>query len=133
MPQVITMYICPKCLRSWDQLHSVIIDNEHIELCESCIGNNEIDYMDANGHIGLYLYWKDAPILNDLHRRIPSHVSNWINKGMRFDVVAWKYGKHNMCCHRIDVWFMHKGVIWWGCQIGDMDFIRCRRTKRTKI
>jgi hypothetical protein len=96
-----------------------------VDLCPECIGNIERKSMLGLGLIDLYLYWKTT----DSGKRIPSHVGNWIDEGLRFDVKRWRIGKHNIAGQRVDVWFNCGGHVWWGWQVGYHDLVYCRRTK----
>jgi len=88
--------------------------------CYECCAKSDIEYMDKEGKIMLYL-------CTDNHK---DRVTNWPNS-LSFPVKHFTVGHHNFAGVRYDVWFEdHNGRQWHGVQYGDNTQIcHCKRSK----
>ena len=90
--------------------------------CYECCAKQDMDYMQKNGRIALYLVQKDNQY----------EITNWPGS-LRFKAYSVTTGRHNIAGKRYDVWFMVNGVRWHGIQYGEFNQIcHCRKTKETK-
>lgn len=91
-------------------------DQKH---CYDCCADQDLEQMQENGLIYLYLDQKE------------STVSNWPGS-LKFQTGAIRQGHHNIAYHQYTFWFYGPdGYVWWGRQFGDWtQLARCARTKR---
>lgn len=120
-------------------------------LCYRCCGERDKRDMRTDGRTVLYLTRKpDAPSAKERgeHWHADSNtgrggygrvrtslraqdwrVSNWPGS-LTLPVLGIKRGEHNWRnVDRVDVWFVFEGFVWHGVRLGDMDLIRCKRTR----
>lgn len=107
-------------------------------VCYACCADRDIARMIESGrHDGLYLEENPkyrAPTVGMCGSGgAPYYVTNWPST-LKFAVYGVRKSWHNFAGHngRRDCWFNGPdGHVWHGVSIGDMDLIRCRRTKET--
>ncbi|KKN85794.1 hypothetical protein LCGC14_0276010 [marine sediment metagenome] len=99
-------------------------DGEDVRLCIWCASDLEREWMLSNGRTCLYLQEADG---------IPKEVTDW--RGiLRFKVMEYRFGRHNIAGSRTDVWFWGPDRhLWWGVLYGqNTQLIHCKRTKEKK-
>lgn len=108
------------------------------EVCWSCATDEEIEQMRDSGLATLYILTqppKQRARLGPLDKRDLQEAGKWPYVGnwtgyVKFPLVSWSRGRHNMCGERLDVRLKGPdGHIWHGVHLGDNDLVRCKRTK----
>lgn len=114
------------------------LDDNGARVCYSCCADQDRAFMIKHGkHGGLYLTKNRnyrAPTVGMCGSGgAPYYVTNWPGT-LKFAVYGVRKSWHNFAGSngRRDCWFNGPdGHVWHGVSIGDMDLIRCRRTKET--
>ena len=113
-------------------------------ICYECDGKNDLQDMNKKGFTYLYLSKFTDGANPDLVKEFGLHtalnmksahyiVQNWCGT-LKYPVLGYTEGKHNIAKYRIDFWFMGPDkFIWHGIALGDSEYCRCVRTKRTKM
>lgn len=93
-------------------------DSKGNTFCYECCAKQDIEHMQKNGRIALYLVKKDNGY----------EVTNWPSS-LKFKAFV-RVGNHNICKNRYDAWFWMDNVQWHGVTYGDFTQIcHCRKTK----
>jgi hypothetical protein len=95
------------------------IMQDESKICFDCCALDDMERMDRDGKITLYLTQKDGK----------NYVSNWPGT-LKFGPLNVSKGRHNIAGVRYDVWFGYAGYIWHGYTIGD--YTQICHVKRTK-
>lgn len=97
------------------------IDQAGNKTCFDCCAIIDRDQMIDEGRIILYLDESGNKM----------HVTNWPGT-LRFEVLSYRRGRHNIAGNRTDVWFRGPdGKVWHGVQYGNRSQLcHCGRTKQ---
>ena len=110
-------------------------DRDGKTICYACCADIDRKAMDETGRAAMY-FTHDCggreiqPGCWDCHGRNNAEVTNWPGS-LRYRVMAYRVGGHNIAGRRYDVWFRdHVGKEWHGVQYGDRtQLCHCRRMK----